>query len=195
MSSFRVRSFHRGGKKVRVYGVAHLGTKEEMEWLKESVTRDYHRGYVVHQEGVKGSPHENFKNLYRSIAENTSLVAQPEPDVPHEIHDATYNQLNWVAKTIIGSIEVLIQFMKDSNRLEEFATGVEEAVLTKETPWKFKYLGTVLGGKRERIAVKAALREPKDVIMIWGTDHLESFTRRLKRVGFTVTGHEGFLEV
>lgn len=191
---FKYHTLTNGSKTIKICGVRHVAPQEEFDALALSVGHDYsHLRHSIHLEGVK-MPDKYAKGLtkmYSNLADIIGQKLQPKPSVPYTVYDATYGDLPLSSKltlrvllSVVSAVGTLMDNPKHRDSLRE---GFQKAMETPTNPKMPKIFQKVLLDDRNKIAVKHALKDPKNVTLIWGMAHAPGIIELLEKEGYTLS--------
>lgn len=181
------------GRIVKIYEMIHIAPAEFYAARNAELAVDHKNGFVIHHEGIQGNLGKGMKDSYSTIAEclGWDFQKRPEP-TPIEVIDVNLKDLNFFERQVFSSTIRTISFIlgKVAKSLKEgpFSSSVEtfrERFLTLDANTKMPLgLNTILLDKRNRIALKAVLKERKNVSLVWGKAHRRGLEAGLFQAGF-----------
>lgn len=176
------------GKTIRVYGMKHVAYEEQFNAVNAAIARDHAQGFVVHVEGLQGAPNymAPLKKFYSAIAEEYEMIVQKYEGYPFTVYDAHWRQLHFVTKVFLKHLMRFLNWLLENAQISDFLPGGVEAFdkATNNRSFASLILSFVLGGPRETVALQAAVKSKEPVTMVWGSAHLPSFARKLRRAGY-----------
>lgn len=193
--NFQVREYVEpvSGRIIKIYEMIHLAPTEFYQARNVEMAADYRNGFVIHHEGIKSKLGNSLKESYVTIAECLGWDFQKLPtQTPVEVIDANFDNLNFLDRKIFdgitGTVSFILEKVAKSMKGGVLAASVEtfrDAVLTIDQKAKLPIgFNHYLLEKRNRIALRAALSEQKNVSLVWGKAHREGLEAGLFQAGF-----------
>jgi len=173
---------------IQVYGMKHVSHQEDFDRVNAAVAHDVSLGYTVHVEGVRDNPEwmKGLAGFYTALAENFNQSLQSYEGFEYEIHDARFPELPLMNRIFLRMMIGIMNWLLTKNTIDNlFPDGIEgmdRSIKKKSLLGDFTTF--MLSGKRERIAVNAAVEAEGNISMIWGSIHVPSFINRFRKLGF-----------
>lgn len=180
---YRLHTLTKGKKSIRVYEMVHIGPSEFYEKRQAAWERDYRRGWDIHCEGMRGAPF-SLQDVYAKIAHHLGFVSQPKPNVPHKVHDLTYQDFGILSRLKVRGLYYVLNLFGKLICMGDPKTMKDQFMKTMESgdgpDDRFRFLLD----KRNKHAVQAALATPRNVSMIWGAMHAPGIITLLLAEGY-----------
>ena len=182
------------GRLIQIYGMKHVSYQDDFDRVNASVVNDVSRGYTVHVEGVRDNPEwmRGLAEFYKALAENFNQSLQTYEGFKYEVHDASFPELPLINRIFMRVMVGVMNWILTKTTIDQiFPGGVESMDKSIKKKSIFGDFTTfMLSGKRERIAVKAAVEAEGNISMIWGSVHIPSFINRFRKMGFEYVASE-----
>lgn len=182
------------GRLIQIYGMKHVSYQDDFDRVNAAVINDVSRGYTVHIEGVRDIPEwmKGLAKFYKALADHFNQSLQSHEGFEYEIHDARFSELPLINRLFLRVMVGFLNWALTKVTIEQiFPDGVEQMDKNLKKKSAFgDFMTFMLSGKRERIAVDAAVKADGNVSMIWGSIHIPSFIKRFRKLGFEYVASE-----
>lgn len=186
------------GHLISIMPMVHIGPAEFYEKRHAEMEELHKLGYSIHHEGANTFPMD--PNLYHEVAAELGVAAQVKPNLPHQIIDMDWSELNKLEQLRFrATMGVLTKAMKHGvknmtpEEKADLLVQLETLGDSKPNPLTKLILGSKLTKGRSYVAITAALAAKGSVLLVWGQAHLQDFVPVLLAKGYKPIIHPKFL--